>query len=108
MFVTALSNTRFRPAQTEKKVSLLPQKRNTTAPKMKRTQNPSRYSSTYIGVLGFHVRVGAVVGRVSVPLEGHLPLAALGAALQLLHLGPEVDVLPQVELLGEAVSAGRM
>lgn len=43
-----------------------------------------------------------MVGRVAVPLEGNLPSAALGAALQLLHLRPEVDVLAEVELLGEA------
>lgn len=41
-------------------------------------------------------------GGVAVPLEGDLPLAALGAALQLLYLRLEVHVLVEVELLGEA------
>lgn len=61
----------------------------------------------HLGVLRLDVGVGAVGGRVAVPLEGHFPLAALGAALQLLHLRSEVDVLTKVELLGET-NIGKM
>lgn len=58
----------------------------------------------HLGVLRGHVGVGAVVGRVAVPLERDGPLPGLGAALDLLYLGSEVDVLPEVELFREPVS----
>ena len=58
----------------------------------------------HLGVLRGHIGVGAVVGRVAVPLERNRPLPGLGAALDLLHLCPEVDVLTEVELFREPVS----
>ena len=61
---------------------------------------------SHLLVLRFHCWVGTVGGGVAVPLERDRPLPGLGAALDLLHLRPEVDVLSKVELVREAMRGG--